>query len=162
MPSKTESAKPKGAEKKSIRLVCIADTHGFHRKLDLPAGDILMHAGDLDGCSVEAIDDFNAWLGTLPFRHKLVIAGNHDLLFDRKPRLARAHLTQAIYLQDSGVGLEGLNFGGSPVGRRSFRSSAPWPLRTTGEPHRGTDQGNVGEGLGEVADQAPGFAVVLL
>jgi len=98
-----------------LRLVCIADTHGFHRKLDLPDGDILIHAGDFDGRSVEEVDDFNAWLGTLPFHHKLVIAGNHDLLFDRKPKLARAHLTNATYLQDSGIHLEGLNFWGSPV-----------------------------------------------
>ncbi len=80
-----------------LRLVCIGDTHGFHRKLDLPAGDILIHAGDFDGRSVEAVDDFNGWLGTLPFRHKLVVASNHDLLFDRKPKLARAHLTEATY-----------------------------------------------------------------
>ena len=95
MPNKTESAKPKKTEKKTLRLVCIGDTHGFHRKLILPPGDILIHSGDFDGRSV--------------------IAGNHDLLFDRKPKLARAHLTEATYLQDSGVRLEGLNFWGSPV-----------------------------------------------
>ncbi len=115
MPGKTESAKPSKDRKKLLRLVCVADTHGFHRKLVLPAGDILIHAGDFDGRTVEQVDDFNAWLGTLSFRHKLVIAGNHDLLFDRDPKLARAHLTEAVYLQDSGVRLEGLNFWGSPV-----------------------------------------------
>ena len=25
---------------------------------------------------------FNAWLGTLPHKHKIVIAGNHELSFD--------------------------------------------------------------------------------
>ena len=99
----------------AFRLVCIADTHGLHRDLDLPLGDILIHAVDFDGRSVEAINDFNAWLGTLAFRHKLVIAGNHDLLFDKRPKLARKHLTNAVYLQDSGIRLEGLNFWGSPV-----------------------------------------------
>jgi predicted phosphohydrolase len=100
-----------------LRLVCIGDTHGFHRKLTLPPGDILIHCGDfmVNGSSTEEIDDFNVWLGTLPFRHKLVVAGNHDLLFDQQPELARAHLTQAIYLEDSGVTLEGLKFWGSPV-----------------------------------------------
>jgi Icc-related predicted phosphoesterase len=83
----------------------------------LLATSILIHSGDfmVNGSSTEEIDDFNAWLGTLPFRHKLVVAGNHDLLFDQKPELARAHLTQATYLQDSGVSVEGLNFWGSPV-----------------------------------------------
>lgn len=99
----------------ALRLVCISDTHGFHRDLDLPPGEILIHAGDFDGHSVEAVDDFNCWLGELPFRHKLVIAGNHDLLFDRRPKLARKHLTNAVYPEDSGIRLEGLNFWGSPV-----------------------------------------------
>ena len=102
-------------EPRSLRLVCIGDTHGFHRKLELPPGDILIHSGDFDGRSVEQLHDFNAWLGTLPFRHKIVIAGNHDLLFDRNPKVARAHLTEAIYLQDSGVTLEGVKFWGSPA-----------------------------------------------
>ena len=103
------------AKKGSLRLVCIGDTHGFHRRLTLPPGAILIHSGDFEGGSVEEIDDFNAWLGTLPFRHKIVIAGNHDLLFDRDPKLARKHLTNAIYLQDSGITLEGIKFWGSLV-----------------------------------------------
>ncbi len=111
---KSKPTKPR-PEPRSLRLVCIGDTHGFHRRLMLPAGDILIHSGDFDGGSVEEIDDFNSWLGSLPFRHKLVVAGNHDLLFDRNPKLARSHLTEAIYLQDSGVTVEGLKFWGSPV-----------------------------------------------
>jgi hypothetical protein len=81
-----------------LRLISIGDIHGFHRKLILPPGDILIHSGDFDGGSIQAVDNFNAWLGTPPCRHKLVIAGNRDLLFDRHPKLARAHLTKAIYL----------------------------------------------------------------
>lgn len=30
-----------------LTLVAIADTHGFHRDLTIPEGDILIHAGDL-------------------------------------------------------------------------------------------------------------------
>jgi len=101
----------------TLRIVCIGDTHGLHRNLDLPAGDILIHAGDflVDGRSVEQLDNFDDWLRSLSFRYKLVIAGNHDTLFDKNPKVARKHLTHAIYLQDSGVRLEGLNFWGSPV-----------------------------------------------
>lgn len=29
-----------------MRIVCISDTHGLHRKLVLPEADILIHAGD--------------------------------------------------------------------------------------------------------------------
>lgn len=61
------------------------------------------------------IVDFNQWLGEQPHRFKVVIAGNHDLLFERQPGFARSLLTNAIYLQDSGVELQGLQFWGSPV-----------------------------------------------
>lgn len=81
----------------------------------MPAGDILIHSGDFNGRSVEEIDDFDAWLGTLDYQHRLVICGNHDLLFARDPKLARAHLKNAIYLQDSGITIEGLKFWGSPA-----------------------------------------------
>jgi Icc-related predicted phosphoesterase len=67
------------------------------------------------GQSTDEIDDFNAWLGSLPHKHKIVIAGNHDLLFEVRPTEARARITNAVYLEDSGVTLEGLNFWGSPV-----------------------------------------------
>jgi predicted phosphodiesterase len=29
-----------------VRIVCISDTHGQHAKLSVPAGDVLIHAGD--------------------------------------------------------------------------------------------------------------------
>ena len=33
-------------EGRALRFVLISDTHGMHRKLDMPDGDILVHAGD--------------------------------------------------------------------------------------------------------------------
>ena len=69
----------------------------------------------VDGSSVEEVDDFNAWLGALPFRHKIIVTGNHDRLFANNPKLAQAHLTNGIYLQDSGVTVEGWKFWASPV-----------------------------------------------
>jgi hypothetical protein len=32
----------------------------------------------------EEVKHFNDFLGTLNFKHKIVIAGNHDLSFDKK------------------------------------------------------------------------------
>lgn len=29
-----------------MRVVCISDTHTYHRSLSLPQGDVLIHAGD--------------------------------------------------------------------------------------------------------------------
>jgi hypothetical protein len=31
---------------KQPTIVCISDTHELHRELDVPHGDILIHAGD--------------------------------------------------------------------------------------------------------------------
>lgn len=98
-----------------MRLVCLADTHNRHAALEVPEGDVLLHAGDATGRGTpEEIEAFNAWLGTLPHREKIVIAGNHDFLFQNEPTAARALLTHATYLEDSGVAVGGLRIWGSP------------------------------------------------
>jgi hypothetical protein len=43
-----------------------------------------------------------------------VIAGNHDWAFQETPALAREALTNAVYLEDCGVEIEGVRFLGSP------------------------------------------------
>jgi predicted phosphodiesterase len=50
-----------------MRVVCVSDTHGYHRRTDVPDGDVLVHAGDvtLDG-SLEGVEFFNDWLGRCP------------------------------------------------------------------------------------------------
>jgi predicted phosphohydrolase len=98
-----------------MRLVVLADTHGFHRQLSIPDGDFLIHAGDfcLRG-ELSEVEDFNEFLGTLPHRHKLVIAGNHDVCLETQPAESRRRLTNAIYLQDQAAVLEEIKFYGSP------------------------------------------------
>lgn len=81
LPSSSSTSRP-------IRVVCISDTHTLEWP-DIPDGDLLIHAGDLcnDG-SVREIQAAVNWLKTLPHRHKIVIAGNHDSYFDPRSRLA--------------------------------------------------------------------------
>lgn len=64
-----------------ITVVCISDTHGSQPSL--PAGEILIHAGDLtqSGTHIE-IQNTLSWLHQQPHPHKIVIAGNHDILLD--------------------------------------------------------------------------------
>lgn len=99
-----------------MKLVCLSDTHSLHRRLvDIPEGDVLIHAGDsLGQGTLDNLENLNDWLGELPHRHKIVIAGNHDWAFQEIPELARATLTNALYLEDSGVEIEGVRFWGSP------------------------------------------------
>ena len=69
--------------KRRLRFVAISDTHNKHADLVVPPGDVLIHAGDVTwGGTLAEVEAFNAWLGTLPHKHKIVVAGNHDFAFD--------------------------------------------------------------------------------
>ena len=98
-----------------LKLLHISDTHGVHRRLrDLPEADILVHSGDftMSGSEAETLD-FLEWLCDLPYRHKVLVAGNHDAC------LYGATLDglddNVHYLCDSGVEIEGLKFWGVPM-----------------------------------------------
>jgi predicted phosphohydrolase len=101
-----------------MRIVCISDTHLAHEraKIKVPDGNILIHAGDgtYEG-SVREITDFSRWLSHFHHKHKILIAGNHDWLFEKDPGLARAILSPSItYLQDSAIQIRDLKIYGSP------------------------------------------------
>jgi Icc-related predicted phosphoesterase len=54
----------------------------------------------------------------MPHKHKIFIAGNHDVLFEKNSGIAKALVRECpelIYLEDSGVCIDGVNFWGSPV-----------------------------------------------
>jgi predicted phosphodiesterase len=98
-----------------MRIVCLSDTHDLHRDLDVPEGDLLLHAGDSTMLGTpQQIESFDAWLATQPHRHKVVIAGNHDWGFQRTPARARGLLRHATYLEDEAVTVDGLRIWGSP------------------------------------------------
>ncbi len=100
-----------------MRIVCISDTHEQHEELDVPSGDLLLHAGDFgfrqSGSSTEKLREFNRWLGRLPHRYKVVIPGNHDDLVAQRKN--RAQITNATLLVNSGVEIEGIRIWGSPI-----------------------------------------------
>ena len=105
----------------SVRVICIADTHNATPWV--PNGDVLIHAGDLT--QFGTFDELQAqlnWLNSLPHQHKVVIAGNHDVLFDdafiekfphRAPLAKEGKGKQDLdwrdtkYLQDTSVMLTG-------------------------------------------------------
>ncbi|CAK7213198.1 hypothetical protein SEUCBS140593_001765 [Sporothrix eucalyptigena] len=64
-----------------VRVVCIADTH--NKQPELPPGDVLIHAGDLtERGSFGEVQAGLAWLAAQPHKHKILVAGNHDVLLD--------------------------------------------------------------------------------
>lgn len=100
-----------------MKLVLIADTHNLHNQVKMPDGDVLIHAGDMtmEGRHYE-VEAFIDWLKVQPYKHKIVTAGNHDFLFERKPDLARHMLEYhgVHYLQDETVTINGIKFYGAP------------------------------------------------
>ena len=59
---------------RKTRFVCISDTHNNTPKL--PAGDVLIHAGDLTNQgSYDELERSVAWLEKADFEVKIVVAG---------------------------------------------------------------------------------------
>jgi hypothetical protein len=73
---------PPPVSRESVKVVCISDNHSEQPLV--PYGDILIHAGDLTiNGSFRELQAQLSWLNSLPHVHKIVIAGNHDLLLDQ-------------------------------------------------------------------------------
>ena len=101
-----------------MKIIAISDTHGKHRNLDLPQGDMLIHAGDVSSRGLEdEVLDFLDWYESLDFKYKIFIAGNHDFYFEKEKNEAIEKVipSNVIYLNDSGVTIEGIKIWGSPI-----------------------------------------------
>lgn len=99
-----------------MNIVCVSDTHGQHHSIDVPLGDILIHAGDITRVgALHEIEDFLLWFSELPHQYKIFIAGNHDKGFEKNKQQILAKIpSNIIYLEDSGIEIENLYFWGSP------------------------------------------------
>ena len=100
----------------TLRVVCLADTHGRHDELVVPDGDMLIHAGDFTSRgTLGEVADALRWLAALPHRHKLVVAGNHEFAFEQSPRVARGLVPPGItYLEGEPAIVEDLVVWGGP------------------------------------------------
>jgi len=99
---------------KAKKIVAIADNHTYF-DIDVPDGDILICAGDITSTGeLSTIHKFNEFLGSLPHKHKVVIAGNHDFCFEKRLIDTLKLLTNCTYLHDSGVQIDDIYIYGSP------------------------------------------------
>tara|TARA_B110000503_G_scaffold68992_1_gene107675 strand:+ start:631 stop:1335 length:705 start_codon:yes stop_codon:yes gene_type:complete len=92
------------------RITFISDTHTKQRYLNLPGGDLLIHAGDImnSGYSKYDITEFCKWFESQDYAQKIFIAGNHDRMFENLPEQAMEIVNSyknIDYLQDARLDL---------------------------------------------------------
>jgi Icc-related predicted phosphoesterase len=114
----------------------MSDSHDCHDRIDinsLPPADIFIHAGDFTQYSYRGeMDRFRDFLKRLPYKHKIVVAGNHDFVLDRqnyetkhKPKRHKYEKMNSedeiqklkevcTYLDHESTVVEGINIFGSP------------------------------------------------
>lgn len=105
-----------------MHIVAISDTHNRLKNMmhNIPDGNLLIHCGDLTGrgeiWEIENELDKLALLNP-KFNDTILIAGNHDFGFERHAPLMEQLCKERdiIYLNDSGVDLNGVKVWGSPV-----------------------------------------------
>lgn len=98
-----------------MRIVAISDTHSLHQQIEIPYGDVLIHAGDFtERGTLEEVLDFHEFFRQLPHKHKIIIAGNHDFYFEEFPKRADQIFSKYHYLLDQQVTIDGVKFYGSP------------------------------------------------
>lgn len=106
-----------------MKIICLSDTHNCNEQIEVPDGDILIHSGDatVRGTEME-VENFLIWYSSLPHKHKIFIAGNHDWLYETNNRFARLITANygINYLQDLSIEIEGLKIYGSPWQPRFF------------------------------------------
>ena len=86
--------------------------------MELPKGDLIIHAGDVSSRGLKSeVLDFLDWFGALNFPYKIFIAGNHDFYFEKekKEEIEKVIPSNVIYLNDSGITIEGIKIWGSPI-----------------------------------------------
>lgn len=124
-----------------MKFVAISDTHGKHKNLILPEGDVLIHAGDVSSMGKESeVMAFLDWFSKTDFQYKIFIAGNHDFYLEKiafdKEKLNQLIPPNVIYLNESGIEIEDLNratfrIWGSPI--------QPWFYNWAFNRYRGED-----------------------
>jgi Icc-related predicted phosphoesterase len=106
---------PPVMDDEQLKVVIVSDTHGRHRRVEVPDGDLLIHAGDFTaGGRWSDVDEIDDWLGGFSHDQKIVVAGNCDGCCEGAADEVRSRLTHATYLMDEAVEFRGLTIWGSP------------------------------------------------
>ena len=104
-----------------MNILHISDTHGLHESfpMDRFEGiDLVIHSGDCSNSrnpynNESEVRGFIDWYSRAPVKHKIYVAGNHDTSIERR-LVTPADFPGIIYLENSGVTIDGIKFWGSP------------------------------------------------
>ena len=101
-----------------MKIVAMADMQGRFWDIPqarLPSADLLLIAGDETNLgSIQENYSLDMWLGTLPYKHKLLVGGNHSLGLARNIS-GHTFFRECVYLQDELTGVNGLRIYGTPA-----------------------------------------------
>lgn len=104
-----------------MKIWHISDTHTYHGLLTVPEGiDMVIHSGDATNprvpyASEQEMLNFISWYSSLPIKHKVFVAGNHDLCIERNFITKIDFMKNGIvYLENDYIEVEGLKIWGSP------------------------------------------------
>ena len=99
-----------------------SDTHTHHNQLEVPENiDIAIFSGDCSNprdsyINNNQVRDFIDWFGNIKVKHKIFVAGNHDVSIERRLVTPGDFAEKGIiYLENDSTYIEGLKIWGSPI-----------------------------------------------
>ena len=100
----------------------ISDTHSYHELLTVPENiDIVIFSGDCSNprdpyTNEPQVRDFIEWFKSLPIKHKVFVAGNHDTSIE-KGLVKKIDFSEynIHYLENDYIDIDGIKIFGSPT-----------------------------------------------
>ena len=106
-----------------MKILHISDTHGFHEQFSMARFDdidVVIHSGDCSNWrdpyrNESEVRVFIAWYKSVPVKHKIFVAGNHDTSIEKR-MITKQDFEDAgiIYLENEEIVIDGIKFWGSP------------------------------------------------
>lgn len=102
-----------------MKTLLLSDTHGQHYDIDIPKKGYtcVIHTGDFTNMGREdEIDSFLLWYSNIPCKHKILIAGNHDLSLEyhNAEFKQKCHILGITYLYNESVTINEIKIYGTP------------------------------------------------
>ena len=97
-----------------MKIVALSDTHGKHRQIEIPDGDILIYAGDFEIRNNLDLFEMSEWLNELPHKRVVAIFGNHDFTEHSEIKYMKQMFERVNLLFNESIEIDGLKIWGSP------------------------------------------------